>query len=80
MPNPILDALGKVNEPKIDFSNPMATLNQMAQFNPRVRPIINAINTGGNPKLIFEEMCKQRGINPQDFLKSLNQYLGNNKF
>ena len=51
--------------------NPMQLLEQMAQNNSQLSPIVNALRGGANPKSVFESLCKQRGINPTDFLRNI---------
>ena len=53
-------------------NNPMQYFQMMAQNNPRLQPILNMLQNGGDPKQIFYNMCQQRGINPEEFLKALN--------
>lgn len=48
--------------------NPMALFQQMAQRNPQFQPVIKMMQQGMNPNQIFESVCKERGINPQEFL------------
>ena len=55
--------------------NPEATFLQMAQNNPQLRPIAEALRQGGSPEAIFNQMCQQRGINGREFIK---QITGNN--
>ena len=52
--------------------NPMQMFQQMARNNPNLQPIVNMLNGGANPQQIFNSLCQQRGINPQEFLKQLN--------
>lgn len=52
-------------------SNPMQVFAQMAQQNPRLQPIMNMLNQGANPQQLFMNMCRQRGINPQQFLRNI---------
>lgn len=52
-------------------NNPMQLLQNMAQRNPRLQPILQMIRNGGNPQQIFMNMCQQRGINPQEFLRNI---------
>ena len=56
-------------------NNPMQMMKQMANNNPQMQPIIDLMNRGASPKDIFIDMCKQRGINPDEFIK---QVTGNN--
>lgn len=53
-------------------SNPMQYFQMMAQNNPQLQPILNMVKSGGNPQQIFYNMCQQRGINPEEFLRALN--------
>ena len=55
--------------------NPTQAFMQMAQMNPQLKPIAQALQQGQNPQEIFNSMCKQRGINPQDFINGIT---GNN--
>lgn len=48
--------------------NPMALFQQMAQKNPQLQPVLDMYKRGMNPNQIFESVCKERGINPQDFI------------
>lgn len=51
-------------------SNPRAMLNYLAKTNPNLAMAMQICN-GQNPKDIFYEMCKQRGVNPDDILNQL---------
>lgn len=46
--------------------NPMAVLQQ----NPQMQRVIKMCQ-GQNPQAIFESMCKQMGVNPNDVLNAL---------
>ena len=52
--------------------NPMQTFQELAMQNPQLQPIVNMLRSGINPQQIFINMCNQRGINPQDFLKKIS--------
>ena len=53
-------------------SNPQAFVQSMIANNPRSVEIMNMINaSGGDPKAAFYAVAKQRGIDPDQFLKSL---------
>lgn len=56
-------------------SNPTQLFRQMAERNPNMKPIVDLLNQGYNPEQIFNGMCKERGINPQEFI---SQIKGNN--
>ena len=51
--------------------NPMQAFQQLAQNNPQLQPIMNALMNGANPQQLFTSMCQQRGINPNDFIRSI---------
>lgn len=55
--------------------SPMQMLGQMANGNPQIANVVNALRMGGNPKALYESMCQQRGINPQEFMRNIT---GNN--
>ena len=48
--------------------NPMMLFQQMAQKNPQFQPVLNMMKQGMNPNQIFDSVCKERGINPQEFM------------
>lgn len=50
--------------------NPQAALQMLAQKNPQVAQAMQLVQ-GRNPKEVFYEMCKQRGVNPDDILNQL---------
>lgn len=49
-------------------NNPKYLFEQMAMRNPQMQPIVNAIRQGKNPNQLFEEICRSKGINPQDLV------------
>lgn len=51
--------------------NPMMLFQQMASRNPQLQPIMNMLRQGMNPNQIFENICKQRGINPQELINMI---------
>ena len=53
-------------------NNPNFLLNQMAQQNPQLRQTINLIKSNGNYEQIFRDMCKQRGIDADEFVRQMN--------
>lgn len=50
--------------------NPQAVLQMLAQKNPQMGQVMQLVQ-GRNPQEVFYEMCKQRGINPDDILNQL---------
>ena len=51
--------------------NPMMLMQNMAQNNPQLKPILQAINSGTSPQQIFNSMCQQKGIDPNEFIKNI---------
>ena len=51
--------------------NPIQLFENLASHNPNFQPILNALKSGTSPQAIFESLCKQRGINPQEFLRNI---------
>lgn len=51
-------------------NNPQAAIMQLAQQNPQMKQILNLCN-GKNPKDVFIEECKNRGINPDEIISQL---------
>ena len=51
--------------------NPMMLFQQMAQRNPQLQPIMNMVRQGMNPNQILDNICKQRGINPQELMNMI---------
>lgn len=74
MPNPLLQP--NMNQMKELYNamrsgNSMQIFQKMAQNNPNMQPILNMLNSGANPQQLFYQMCKQRGINPEEFIKNI---------
>ena len=54
-----------------ESKNPMQAFSRIAAQNPAMQPILNALRNGANPQQLFNSLCQQRGINPQEFLASI---------
>lgn len=53
-------------------TNPQAFVQNMLQNDPNSAGIMQLINTnGGNPKAAFYSLAQQKGIDPEEFLRSL---------
>ena len=52
-------------------NNPMQVFQQMAMRNPQLQPVMSMLNQGMQPQQVFNTLCQQRGINPNEFLKSI---------
>ena len=80
MPNPFnvinsvfpnLNNIKNIYQAMSQSQNPYQMFMNLAGDNPNMQPIVNALQNGGNPQMIFNQMCQQRGINPNDFIKSI---------
>ena len=54
-----------------ESKNPMQMFEQLALRNPNMRPILNMLRNGNNPEQVFNALCEQRNIDPQQFIKSI---------
>jgi len=50
--------------------NPVQLFQQLASNNPNMRPVLDMLKTK-SPEEVFNYMCRQRGVDPQQFLKSI---------
>ena len=50
--------------------NPMALFQQMAAQNPNLKSISELLRSK-SPQEVFNMMCRQKGVDPQQFLKSI---------
>ena len=61
----MMQAMQMVNKLK-QAGNPQAAVEQMAQTNPNVKKAMDMC-IGKNPKQVFEDMCRQNGMDPGQF-------------
>lgn len=54
----------------MNSNNPMQLFQNMAAQNPKLQPIANMLKNN-SPQEVFNSLCRQRGIDPQQFLKSI---------
>ena len=54
-------------------NNPDALLNNLLSQNPQMAQAINLIRSNGNYEQIFRNMCKERGINADEFIRVITQ-------
>ena len=52
-------------------NNPMQMFEQISMNNPQMKPVVNMLRSGSSPQQVFNSLCQQRGINPQEFIKSI---------
>ena len=41
--------------------------------NPRMAPVMNLLRQGRNPEYLFREMARQRGIDPDAFIREITK-------
>ena len=52
--------------------NPQQMLNSIIQQNPQMQAVMNLVNqNGGNAQNLFYALARQRGIDPDAFLKNI---------
>ena len=52
--------------------NPQQMLNNIIQQNPQMQAVMNLVNqNGGNAQNLFYALARQRGIDPDAFLKNI---------
>lgn len=54
-----------------ESNNPMQVFEKLAYNNPNMKPILNMLRSGNNPEQVFNALCRQRNIDPQQFIKSI---------
>lgn len=54
-------------------SNPNQLLDQMTAQNPQLAQTVNLIRANGNYEQVFRGICKERGINPDEFIRVITQ-------
>ena len=64
--NDIYNLLSKSKNPYEVFSN-------LAKNNPNMAPIMNLLQNGYSPEQVFNMLCQQRGVNPQEFINNITR-------
>ena len=74
--NPLVAMLPQIKQAKQVLSamqNPQAYLQQAIQNNPQAMQVLSLAN--GDYNAAISALCKQKGINPQEFMEALKQAL-----
>ena len=74
MPNPFNQQTNNLQSMYNMFKNsrnPQELFMNYARNNPQMQPIMNALQSGGDPQQLFYSLCQQRGVNPQQFLNNI---------
>lgn len=51
--------------------NPQTMVNKMLQNNPNLKPVMDMVKNGANPRDLFYNMAKQKGVDPESILSQL---------
>lgn len=51
--------------------NPQVMINKLLQSNPKLRPLMDMIQHGANPKDLFYNLARQKGVDPETILSQL---------
>lgn len=62
--NQLYQQLSQSNPP----INPQAMVNRLLQSNPNLKPYMDMIRGGANPKEMFYNLARQKGVDPESFL------------
>ena len=54
-------------------NNPNLLLDNLVKQNPQMAQTVNLIKSNGNYEQVFRNMCQQRGINADEFVKDMNR-------
>lgn len=68
-----IDAFKRIAGMMQSAKNPQAILSMFTQKNPQMAEIMQICN-GKNPKDVFYNECKRRGLNPDEIIAQLGIY------
>lgn len=61
---PVVNQISQMYKTFNSMGNPMMVMQQMAIKNPQLQPVVQMLQHGANPEMIFKQMCQQRNIDP----------------
>ena len=61
---PVVNQISQMYKTFNSMGNPMMAMQQMAIKNPQLQPVVQMLQHGANPEMIFKQMCQQRNIDP----------------
>ncbi len=61
---PMVNQISQMYKMFNSMGNPMMAMQQMAMKNPQFQPVVQMLQHGANPEMIFKQMCQQRNIDP----------------
>lgn len=53
--------------------NPYSMLLEMAKNNPQMKPVIESLQKGESPEAVFRNLCKEKGVDPDDFIRKFKK-------
>ena len=69
--NQLYQELNQQSSAPVSQNNLVNGINNLLQSNPNLKSIMDMIRKGGNPKQMFFEMAKQKGIDPNTILSQI---------
>ena len=69
--NQLYQELNQQSSAPVPQNNLVNGINNLLQSNPNLKSIMDMIKKGGNPKQMFFEMAKQKGIDPNTILSQI---------
>lgn len=69
--NQLYQELNQQSSAPVPQNNLVNGINNLLQSNPNLKSIMDMIRKGGNPKQMFFEMAKQKGIDPNTILSQI---------
>jgi len=59
----------QLNQNKVSLPlNPQVAINKLLQNNPKLKPYMDMIRGGANPKQMFYNLAREKGVDPESFL------------
>lgn len=69
--NQLYQELNQQSSAPVPQNNLVNGINNLLQSNPNLKSIMDMIRKGGNPKQMFFELAKQKGIDPNTILSQI---------
>ena len=51
--------------------DPIKMVQAMSSQNPQAQQVLQMLKSGNNPEQMFRTLCQQKGINPDEFIRSI---------
>lgn len=63
----------------VNSADSKSLLNSIVNISPRMKPIVEMMNSGMTSRKIFETLCKERDIDPNEYLSNIVKTYGKEK-